>query len=289
LDVYAEHRTSPFQNATPGELDHPASLQITRDGTPGPNDLPSLLPGTNDEPRRVEEDDDIEGSTEHLAKLVAPDASFKKEVARLEHGRADLERQLSETLAAQSERDRRFAQLTDRLAQKSAVLERAEANAAEVKKHAGLELRELQAKLDELMLSRDEHLRSLEQARRALQKATSRAADADERSQPAWEHETELAEARVELEGRKSELEAARLRLTDAENRCAKSKAEADTLRAQTAAGLVNTDVDQVIHRLMERMRAMETEMSSLRGNQKSIESMECRNEGESMECRNEG
>jgi chromosome segregation ATPase len=245
----------------------------------------------NDRPRRVpEEDDDSEGSTEHHAKLVASNASFKKEVARLEHERiADLERQLSETLAAQSERDRRIAQLTDQLAQNSAVLERAEANAAEAKKHAGLELRELQAKLDELMLSRDEHLRSLEQAQSALQKATSRAASADERSQPAWEHETELAEVRAELEGRKSELEAVRLRLTDAENRCAKSKAEADTLRAQTAAGLVNTDVDQVMHRLMERMRAMEAEVSSLRGNEKSIELMECRNEGESMKCRNEG
>jgi hypothetical protein len=292
LDVHAEHRTSPFRNATPGELDHPASLQITRDRTPGPDDPPSPLPGMNDRPRRVpEEDEDSEGSTEHHAKLVAPDASFKKEVARLENERiADLERQLSETLAAQSERDRRIVQLTDQLAQKSAVLEQAEANAAEAKKHAGLEPRELQAKLDELMLSRDEHLRTpLEQAQRALQKATSRAADADERSQPAWEHETELAQVRAELEGRKSELEAVHLRLTDAENRCAKSKAEADTLRAQTAAGLVNTDVDQVMHRLMERMRAMETEMSSLRGNQKSIESMECRNEGDSMECRNEG
>ena len=51
------------------------------------------------------------------AKLVAPDGSFKKEVVRLEHERiADLERQLSETLAAQTERDRRIAQLTDQLA-----------------------------------------------------------------------------------------------------------------------------------------------------------------------------
>jgi hypothetical protein len=282
LDVHAEHRTSPFQNATPGELDHPVSLQITRDGTPGPNDLPSLLPGMNEKPRRVpEEDDDREGSTEHHAKLVAPDASFKKEVARLEHERiADLERQLSETLAVKTERDQHNAQLTDQLAQKSALLKQAEANAAEAKKHAGLELRELQAKLDELMLSRDEHLRTLEQGQSVLQKATSRAADADERSQPAWEHETELAQVRAELEEKKSELKAVRLRLMDAEDGWAKNKAEADTLRAQTAVGLVNTDVDRVMHRLMEHMRAMEAEMSSLRGNEKSIESMECRNGG---------
>ncbi|KAF8499859.1 hypothetical protein F5888DRAFT_1888796, partial [Russula emetica] len=48
-DVHAEHGTSRFQKATLGELDRPASLQITRDRTPGPNDLPSesLLPGMN--------------------------------------------------------------------------------------------------------------------------------------------------------------------------------------------------------------------------------------------------
>ncbi|KAI0267590.1 hypothetical protein BGY98DRAFT_1023111 [Russula aff. rugulosa BPL654] len=52
--------------------------------------LPTTCPG---------EEDDSEGSTEHHAKLVAPDAS-EKEAARSEHERiADLERQLSETLA----------------------------------------------------------------------------------------------------------------------------------------------------------------------------------------------
>ena len=127
------------------------------------------------------------------------------------------------------------------------------------------------------MLSRDEHLHTLEQTQSALQKATSRAANADERSQPAYGHETEFAEMHAELE-EKSELEATRLRLADAENRCAKSKAEADALRAQTAAGLVNTDVDRVMHRLMERMRSMEAEMASRQWNEKSIESMECRN-----------
>ncbi|KAF8499887.1 hypothetical protein F5888DRAFT_1686421, partial [Russula emetica] len=120
----------------------------------------------------------------------------------------------------------------------------------------------------------------LEQAQSALQKATSCASNADEWSQLPCEHETEVAEVRAELEGKNSELEAVRLQLTDAEDGWAKSKAEADTLRAQTAAGLVNTDVERVMHRLMERMRTMEAEMSSLRGNEKSIESMECRNEG---------
>jgi hypothetical protein len=211
---------------------------------------------------------------------VAPDASSEKEVARLERERfPDLERQLSEILAAQTERDRHIAQLTNLLAQMRALFERAEANATEAKKHVG---RELQTKFGELMLSRDEHLRSLEQAQRSLQRGTSHAPNPDERSQSVCGHETELAEVRVELEVMKSELEAVRLRLAGAEDDWAKSKAEADTLRAQTAAlaDLVNTDVNRVVQRLMERVRAMEAEMTSRRGNEKSMEDMECHNEG---------
>ena len=187
---------------------------------------------------------------------MAPDAS-EKEAARSEHERiADLERQLSETLAER-------AQLTDQLAQKTALLEQAEANAAQAKKRAQ---RDLQAKVDELLLSRDQ---SLEQAQSALQKA-------NERSQQ------ELAEVHAKLEASESELTAVRLQLMDAEVGWAKSKAEADTLRAgtQAAAGLVNMDVDRVMRRLMERVRSVEAEMASLRGNEKSIGEMECRNEG---------
>ncbi len=134
-------------------------------------------------------------------------------------------------------------------------LAQAEANATEAKKRVGLEQRQIQAKLDELLLSRDHAL------------------EANERSQ------RELAEVRVELEARKSELAAIHLRLTDVENGWAKSKvAEADTSRAQIAAGLVNTD--EVTRRLMERMGALEAKLESPRKwNEKRFEMMECRNE----------
>lgn len=49
----------------------------------------------------------------------------------------ELERRLSVTLAAQTERDRRLAQLSDELALKSNLLEQAEANAAEATKRVG--------------------------------------------------------------------------------------------------------------------------------------------------------
>jgi len=201
----------------------------------------------------------------------------------------ELERQLSATLAAQTRRDQRLAQLTDELALKSVQLKQAESNAAEAAKRAGLELSEhadrplaqtslveqkdaelvkMQAKLDELLLSRDhQHVRALEQA---LQKATSRTADADERSQRACEqlaqYETELAGVRAELEARNSELEAV--------------KSEADTLRALTTAGLVSTDEGRITRGLLERLRIMEADMASLRFSEKGSESMQSRNEG---------
>ena len=233
--------------------------------------------------------------------LVAPDVPSWKKIARSEDGRhIELERQLSEALVAKTERDRRIAQLTDLLALKNVLLEQAaeekeragleqrelqakfdelllsrdeaEANVAEAKKRARLDQRELQAKLDELLLSRDQ---ALEEAQNA-QKAVFRAAEANEKSQ------RELAEVHARLEARESELAAARLRLTDAEVGWAKSKAEADTMRAGTqgAANLVNMDVDRVMRRLMERVRSVEAELTSLRGNEKSIGEMECRNEG---------
>ena len=94
---------------------------------------------------------------------MAPGASSEKDVARSEHGRiANLQWQLSETLAAQTERDWRTARLTDQLAQKSALLDRAEANAVEAKKNPRLELGKLQTKLGELRLSRYELLHKLE-------------------------------------------------------------------------------------------------------------------------------
>ncbi|KAI0266048.1 hypothetical protein BGY98DRAFT_1031277 [Russula aff. rugulosa BPL654] len=68
---------------------------------------------------------------------------------------------------------------------------------------------------------------------------------------------------RAKLEEYVSELEATRLRLTDAEKGLAKSKAEADTLRAQNATG-------PITRRLMERVRVIEAEIASKRWNEKT-------------------
>ncbi len=134
--------------------------------------------------------------------------------SRIIHERlVEVEQKLSAVLAAQTERDWRIAQLTDELAQNSALLKQSEANS-----------------------------------------------------------QRELAEMRAELEARKSELAPVHLRFKDAESGWAKSKADADTSgAAKTAANLVNTDEDGVMRRLTERMRAMEAEIASLRGNEKKV------------------
>ncbi len=238
-------------------------------------------------PRRVPEDDVGEGSTEYDAKFAAPHSSSEGEVTKLE-----LEWQLSILLAAQTEWDQRNARLTDELALKSTLLEQAEANAAEAAKRAGLELREHADRLltqTSLVKQRDAELVDVQARLRDMQ------AKPDElllsRDQLIGQYEKELANVRGKLEAKESELEAVRLRLTDAEKGWTKSKAEADTIRAQTAKGSVNRDEDQVTRRLMERVRAIEAEMTSKPRNEKSIEEMECSNEKsiEEMESRNEG
>jgi hypothetical protein len=211
------------------------------------------------------EDDVNEGPIKYHAKFAAPHSSSEGdgEVARLEHERfMELKRQLLVSLAAQTERDQRIAQLTDELALKSSQLELAEANAAETAKRAGPEPREhadgplmqssmvkqsdpvdKQAKPGEFPLSRDQQI---------------------------GQYGKKLANVRAKLEAKETELEAIRVRLTDAEKGWTKSKEEADTLRAQIAAGLVSTDEDRVMRRLTERMRAMmEVEMASLRRKEK--------------------
>jgi chromosome segregation ATPase len=81
----------------------------------------------------------VQEAAYYRAKLAALESSSEGEVVRLERERlTELERQLSATLAAQAERDRRLAQLTDELSLKSTLLEQSEANAAEATKRSGL-------------------------------------------------------------------------------------------------------------------------------------------------------
>ena len=231
---------------------------------PGPSGWPLQLTDVNSEPRRVPEDDVIEGSTECNAKSEA--LSSEGEVAR-----SELEWQLSGSLAAQTERDHLISRLTDELAQKDALLKQAEANAAEAANCAGLELREHADRLLEqksLVEQRDADLVDMQTKFNELVVSRDRQVE---------QYEKELTNVRAKLESKECELEAVQVRLVDAEEGWTKSKAESDALRAQT--GSVNRDEGQTT-RLLECMRGIAAEEASKWWNEKSIEEMECRNEG---------
>ena len=195
--------------------------------------------------------------------------------------RLELERQLSLSLAAQTEQDQRIAQLTEELALKTAQLEQAEANVVEAAGRAGLEERKYvddrRVMWTSMVKERDAELVDMQARLRDMQVKHSESLLS--RDQQIGQHERELASVRDKLKAKESELDAVKLRLKDAEKVLTKSKGEADTLRAQNATGSVKRDEEQVTRRLLERVRAIEAEMVSKRWNEKSIEEMECRNE----------
>ena len=192
--------------------------------------------------------------------------------------------ELSVSLAAQTERDQRIAQLTEELALKSDLLEQAGANALEGKRCGRLELVDMKSKLDESLLSFGQQTGQLKE-----ELANVRAKlEAKESELKAKEFELEVKES--EMKAKESEMEALRLRLADTEKGLTKSKAETSRCTHEPT-GSVNRDEDQVTRRLLERVRALEAQMVSKRWNKKSIEEMECSNEKgmEEMEDSNEG
>ena len=262
----SSHGAPRLQSATPSVSSRLAALQITHEQNLGPYGRQSELTGMNIKPRRVQEDGVSEVSTEHHAGFAGPYSFSEGDVTRL-----DLERQLSVLLAAQTERDQSIARLSDELALKSALLEQAEANAAEAAKRAGLhadrllmqtslveqrdaelvdmqgKLRGTKAELDGLLLSRDQQIGKMGQ------------------------YEKELANVRAELDANVSELEAVQLRLTNAENDLTKSKAEADKLRAQTSTGFMVSRDRQVeisekeLINVRAKLEAQESELEAVR------------------------
>lgn len=136
----------------------------------------------------------------------------------------------------------------------------------------------LEAQVEELLHSRDQHVRALEQARTALQAASARAEEVDIQHQRARDQivrmEADFSELRGELEARNSEIDAARVRMAEAENSWAKSRQEADALRALTTGSLgelldthrdLRSDEDRASRGHAEKVIAMEGEISSLR------------------------
>jgi chromosome segregation ATPase len=99
-----------------------------------------------------------------------------------------------------------------------------------------------QSQLENLSRSRDQQLRTFEQLQDALTSATNRSEEAESQLRQSRDRiaqlEADQVELRNEIESRQQEAEAATARVADAENGWAKSREEADGLRALATGGL---------------------------------------------------
>ena len=203
-------------------------------------------------------------------KSAAPHSSTEGEATRLK-----VERQPSVSLGVQTERDQRITLLTDELALNCARLEQAEANAAEGKRRAILELQEHEDRLLAQTLLAKRRDAELADTQSRLRNAEAKF---DESllsfGQQIGRYKTELANVRAELEAKKSELEAVRLRLTDAnaDDGGARNNTKADKLHNVRAASLVDSNEDRDMCDVKEDKEDMEAGLASPQRNEKSRE-----------------
>jgi chromosome segregation ATPase len=190
--------------------------------------------------------------------------------------------QRSETLHSSYERTSRdYMELRDRHATVEAALHEHEARHlthSSLMEQKEAEAASHRAQIEDLTRSRDGHIRALEQARSAMDAASHRTEEVDAAYERSMEQvkqlEGDVAELRGELETRTTEVETARQRLNEVENSWAKSREEADALRALTTTGLgelldthrdIKANEERFTHSHEERLQVMETETESLR------------------------
>jgi hypothetical protein len=200
------------------------------------------LTGVNGNQSHVAEGYFSKRPTEYNAKFAAPRPSSEGEAAGLVH-----ERQLSVSLAVQTEQDYRIAQLTDEL----------EANAAETAKHADRPL----VQTASLCFTSDATPTSLVKQRDAelMDMQAKLGKSLQSRDQEIGQCEKELADIRGKLEVKKSELEAARSRLTETPRSKPRRigpvpRVKLRQTRALWASDSINTDEDQVTPGFIERV-----------------------------------
>lgn len=134
------------------------------------------------------------------------------------------------------------------------------------------------AELLELRASRDRHLRALEQAQTALKAASARADEVEEQWRRSNEQlqtiQLEYADLSRDLETKITEVDNMRAQLLDVENKFAKSREEADALRALTTGSLgelldyhrdLRAGEERNEREQSEQVRILQTEMESLR------------------------
>ena len=135
----------------------------------------------------------------------------------------------------------------------------------------------LDIRMEELVASKEQHIRALEQARSALTASSTRTEELETQWRRAQDQvvqlESDLTELRMDLDAKTHEAESLRQRLADAENSWARSREEADRLRALTTGGLgelldmhrdLKSDEDRASRGHEEKLRMVEMERMSL-------------------------
>ena len=249
------------------------------------------------------------GKPEEVARLENDRAmELEKQVSRALNDRVALEKkvaQLNESLLTEGrlreQAEERVNDLNYRTQQAEAALHRTTAEHGELlAKHttASTELRSMterilslqstqqsregeptsNTELLELRGSRDRHLRALEQAQTALKAASARADEVEEQWRRSNEQlqtiQLEYADLSRELETKITEVDNMRSQLLDVENKFAKSREEADALRALTTGSLgelldyhrdLRAGEEKNEREQSEQVRILQTELESLR------------------------
>ena len=250
------------------------------------------------------------GNRNELARLDnTKNGQLEQQLSRIAGDRNVLERKitdLTESLAAQSrlreQAEEKAIEATKRATEMEGQLDRTNQEHAELlerhdetsaayrtaaeKLSALTSVRELKdaeerttdSQLDELKVSRDQHLKALSQAQSAIAAASARAAELEEHWNKANEQvsrlQAEVVELNHDLEARVADADTANLRLRDVENAWAKSREEADTLRALTTGSLgqlldyhrdLQADEERVGRAHAEKAKVAELEAASLR------------------------
>ncbi|KZT52545.1 hypothetical protein CALCODRAFT_487056 [Calocera cornea HHB12733] len=232
----------------------------------------------------------------HVAQLEADKVMAERKLAEVSH-QSEMHRRLREQAEARAEEAARRAEEAeenhDRLGREHVDLQSRHATVdSQLREHADkvvglsaqvqqreMEHTRLLNQLEDLRREQHEHRQALEQAQFALEAAGSRDAETQEQLARSVEQvgmlESELSQLRAEYEAKITENEMAARRLEDAENAWAKSREEADALRAFTT-GKLGELLDSQKSRMedvgdrgtegdAERIRVMEMEAASLR------------------------
>ena len=139
------------------------------------------------------------------------------------------------------------------------------------------EVKAMEEQIEELTTSKEQHIQFVEQMRDALAASSARAQELQDQWRESQDQvmqlQADLMEAKIDVEARSRDVALLRQRLTDTESAWARSREEAEQLRALTSNGLgdllglhrdLKADEERTTRGHNEKVRALETEASSL-------------------------